>query len=734
ASGPQAKLEVSAPGDAAEVEADAIADAATRGGPPTPVHAAPTPVARHVIHRAALQQGESDKFDASQPGCLVGEAAFGSEVERMLAQPDGHAKLRELLDIPTCYDNARAGLRNYLGRTTDLQIVKKIVRARYDKVLTEEIPWDVPGLKQMYLALDHLPRAHVELNTELTEFQRHRSGPGKVSGGGFYGNKVSSLNYDAISLDAQNTGMGAPGDPLRDVNRFDTAARHEVGHAVDHKGGFSGSYGATSKGGGWKEHPDLDALVDELVAHSPGPIGRLPPSRKQEVVALLKKLVRDGETFEFERKLQAVMAASGWGQPKTVADPDSQNYVTQPDNASLGTQHVQQALLSDHKARGAVTMFANDDRTTADSIKEDKDALAAAAQLLVNAEGNNTSAEVRTLVESIKLEQYLEGATDPFWQAFAQNHASAASQLLPACGTPSLEALLDAIVPKDNLATKLFQLLQVRAATPEIATMTAEQFRELARDGAHRPRLVDKTKALDELKANGQPVVSHLFEIGDRRDLSDLLTRMVQRDVNVIAPLMALVTSNPKFNQGFNKVSAKADWTKQGARSNAEGHLRDDARDGTAAYLAAEQDLRNANSGADAQLVDEMKHRTTATAKAAQLGAVSNGETDSFKTAALICNDPAVKALDETVGISPWVKDMPSVIDGRVYHEAYAGRWVSYEAAARARKVSNYQFRAPGEWFAEAYAAYYEPSQVKGSKLNQRDPDTFTYFQTHVDK
>ena len=44
--------------------------------------------------------------------------------------------------------------------------------------------------------------------------------------------------------------------------------------------------------------------------------------------------------------------------------------------------------------------------------------------------------------------------------------------------------------------------------------------------------------------------------------------------------------------------------------------------------------------------------------------------------------------------------------DGRVYHEAYGGRWVSYEFAARARGVSGYQFRAPGEWFAELYAAY----------------------------
>jgi hypothetical protein len=31
---------------------------------------------------------------------------------------------------------------------------------------------------------------------------------------------------------------------------------------------------------------------------------------------------------------------------------------------------------------------------------------------------------------------------------------------------------------------------------------------------------------------------------------------------------------------------------------------------------------------------------------------------------------------------------------------------VSYDAAARKQGLTGYQFRAPGEWFAELYAAY----------------------------
>jgi hypothetical protein len=49
-------------------------------------------------------------------------------------------------------------------------------------------------------------------------------------------------------------------------------------------------------------------------------------------------------------------------------------------------------------------------------------------------------------------------------------------------------------------------------------------------------------------------------------------------------------------------------------------------------------------------------------------------------------------------------------IGGRVYQEAYdfgGGWWNSYDLSARKQGIHGYQFRAPGEWFAELYAAYY---------------------------
>jgi hypothetical protein len=91
----------------------------------------------------------------------------------------------------------------------------------------------------------------------------------------------------------------------------------------------------------------------------------------------------------------------------------------------------------------------------------------------------------------------------------------------------------------------------------------------------------------------------------------------------------------------------------------------------------------------------------------------------------------------------PWLGT--NAIAGRHYHQGYkgagqggsGGQWVSYrEEAWKNHRVSEYQFRAPQEWFAEAYSAFYtpvEPGQPKGVRLKEKLPETHKWFAAHVD-
>jgi hypothetical protein len=54
--------------------------------------------------------------------------------------------------------------------------------------------------------------------------------------------------------------------------------------------------------------------------------------------------------------------------------------------------------------------------------------------------------------------------------------------------------------------------------------------------------------------------------------------------------------------------------------------------------------------------------------------------------------------------------------NGRAYQKDQYGNWCSYLTSARANALSNYQFSSPGEWFAEAYAAFYEPKKSSAAR------------------
>ncbi|HET9621895.1 MAG TPA: hypothetical protein VFP84_11040 [Kofleriaceae bacterium] len=126
------------------------------------------------------------------------------------------------------------------------------------------------------------------------------------------------------------------------------------------------------------------------------------------------------------------------------------------------------------------------------------------------------------------------------------------------------------------------------------------------------------------------------------------------------------------------------------------------------------------------------------TKKLEALPFVAKHKTDPAQQAKLdeIKGDKAIGALRKAFAdTNPWDDGGDDMtLGGRVYQESYAGQeWVSYKQAARAKKFSRYQFRAPGEWFAEAYATYYQPPGEKGALMKGLDETTRKWFDAHVD-
>jgi hypothetical protein len=83
-----------------------------------------------------------------------------------------------------------------------------------------------------------------------------------------------------------------------------------------------------------------------------------------------------------------------------------------------------------------------------------------------------------------------------------------------------------------------------------------------------------------------------------------------------------------------------------------------------------------------------------------------------------------------------WTKPAPAV-DGHIYgYQPNAAGWLRYSADAREKRgLSAHQFMAPSEWFAEAYAFYFDEKDTKdeyGGLVNDKDPKTKSWLDKNI--
>ncbi|MEQ1506334.1 MAG: hypothetical protein ABMB14_29150, partial [Myxococcota bacterium] len=197
------------------------------------------------------------------------------------------------------------------------------------------------------------------------------------------------------------------------------------------------------------------------------------------------------------------------------------------------------------------------------------------------------------------------------------------------------------------------------------------------------------------------------------------------------------VDSRLKVSETYGKTAVNAGQWQTYANADAFAQAVIDTGGGTASY---------ANPDAYGQAIK----------KAVKDGTSFNDALAALKTAGTVPNDVAAADAATTGPVAavfvtdrwkadknPWysagARPAPA---GRVFQESYGGggSFCSYLEAARVTNgMSAYQWRAPGEWFAEAYAYYYTDhpdlnGKPVGTTLRARDPQTAGYLDTNVDK
>jgi hypothetical protein len=189
--------------------------------------------------------------------------------------------------------------------------------------------FNVTGLRQLWLDFEQLPPGHVAHNWAVATLDRYRDTKDKnrnhAHGAFRYaddGPGSIDLSYrNSIIEDGGTTDHDRPGDPLHGVNRFDEVARHEIGHAVDRELGLPSFkiLRHTDEAGHWHlyhNRAQYREAAEEMVAHSNGPIHRLPPSERTHVIDAMVMSMENCDTSYF---LRAIDHAHEHGDVKSDA-------------------------------------------------------------------------------------------------------------------------------------------------------------------------------------------------------------------------------------------------------------------------------------------------------------------------------------------------------------------------------------------------------------------------------
>lgn len=212
---------------------------------------------------------------------------------------------------------------NHALETLKLATIKRFgvslaVKKKADK-------WQPELLKKVYTVLSGLPDAHVSDNTMLGILEQYTHAP--TTGSANNNIRAGQYNYITKKLSLNTYTRPVKPTATQDAPAHQTqedTIRHEIGHAVDYKLGWStGSEPANPKRGGWKNYKkNYKTCADEMLNDSRGAINALDSAQRTDVIAVMDSLMsaKNVDKDKMEANLNRVIASKQWFTNKPASD------------------------------------------------------------------------------------------------------------------------------------------------------------------------------------------------------------------------------------------------------------------------------------------------------------------------------------------------------------------------------------------------------------------------------
>jgi len=172
--------------------------------------------------------------------------------------------------------------------TNDVTKLSNIFTKRFGKPLVPTtingmtpstgIAWDAVGIRRMYQLAEQLPPSAVEDNNFIQEILRNSTTDGSAgyswwtadaAAGGDRG--FITMGYSTPNETPATAGVSNGGPLGSQVNLFNAAFRHEIGHAVDRRLQAQSGYPTTAANAGqWQKYANATAFVDAIIAEHSG--------------------------------------------------------------------------------------------------------------------------------------------------------------------------------------------------------------------------------------------------------------------------------------------------------------------------------------------------------------------------------------------------------------------------------------------------------------------------------